>query len=234
MEKLDLNKILKVGDKVWSPILGECIVRLSGEDTNGHTILVATPDGQHDTTFNEEGKYFSYSPECTLFPSKDYRIWDDYAIPIIRQPKKGDYLVSPADNIFIYNGIGKYGRIAALFKHFNELRLGGNEENDNFTSIARYATPEEIKEFDEFLKSEGYYFDKENLELKKYRWRAKHGEQYWVIDSAGIVTIGRVENYTPVDDEFYNSYMYFKTANDARKAREQIRELLENFYNGNN
>ena len=233
MKELDLTKILKVGDRVYSPIIGECIVKLSGEETNGHIILVATPDGQHDTTFNKEGKYFSYSPECTLFPSKDYRLWDDYAIPIIRQPKKGDYLVSEIGNLFVSNGETVYGRIIARDSHGN-LLTKINEESKYFTTKARYATPEEIKEFDEFLKSKGYYFDKEKLELKKLRWRAKYGEQYWVIDSAGIVTIGRVENYTPMDDEFYNSYMYFKTANDARKAREQIRELLKNFYNGNN
>ena len=84
MKELDLTKILKVGDKVWSPVIGECIVKAINETDNHFEILVETPDKMHDTWYTKDGKYFTYSPECTLFPSKDHRVWDDEAISIIR------------------------------------------------------------------------------------------------------------------------------------------------------
>ena len=236
MKKLDLTKILKVGDKVWSPILGECIVRLSGEDTNGHTILVATPDGQHDTTFNEEGKYFSYSPECTLFPSREYRVWDEGAVVVIRPPKKGDYLISGNNNCFIYNGIHEFGKYGAIVGAIREgyITFDSDDKSANFTSrVVRYATPEEIKEFDKLLKSKGYYFDKEKLELKKLRWRAKCGEKYWFINSSGMIST-EYECDIISNNKRYDLGNYFKTLEDAEKALKQIKQLFKSIHNENN
>lgn len=236
MEKLDLNKILKVGDKVWSPILGECIVRSLREDIDKYPILVSTPDGQHDTTFNEEGKYFSYSPECTLFPSKDHRVWDDEAIMIIRPPKKGDYLISRNNNCFIYNGIhefGKYGAIVGAIRR-GDIAFDLDDKGANLTGqVVRYATPEEIEEFDKLLKSKGYYFDKEKLELKKLRWRAKCGEKYWFINSGGMIST-EYECDIISNNKRYDLGNYFKTLEDAEKALKQIKQLFESIYNGNN
>lgn len=231
-EKLDLIKILKIGDKVYSPIIGECIVRSLGENTSGYTVYVENPDNNQSTTFNSEGKYFDFSPETTLFPSRDHRVWDDEAIMIIRPPKKGDYLISGMGNPFIYDGEGRYGRIVARDNHGN-LLFGIDADCKYFTTKARYATPEEIKEFDEFLKSKGYYFDKEKLELKKLKWRAAIKETYYYMESSGIINYTTEDNVM-TDGNRFNFGNYFRTKEEAEAAKKQIKELLNNYHNGNN
>ena len=236
MEKLDLTKILKVGDKVWSPVVGEGIVKSLRENTNPYSILVEILDGAHDTTFNREGKYLDYSPECTLFPSKDHRVWDDEAIMIIRPPKKGDYLISENNNCFIYNGIhefGKYGAIVGVIKG-GYITFDLDDKSANFTSqVARYATPEEIEEFDKLLKSKGYYFDKEKLELQKYRWRADLNKKYHYIDARGNVCCASEDNMLADSDRF-SFGNYFETPEEAAEVLKQVKELLNTFHNGNN
>ena len=232
MKTLDLTKILKVGDKVWSPITGDCVVNSFEEQFACRFIRVVTLDGENNTTFYSDGKYFSYSPECTLFPSKDHRVWDDEAIMYIRLPKRGDYLVSQLGNPFIYSGNNKYGRIVARDCQGN-LLIDLNEGSTQFTTKVRYATPEEIKEFDEFLKSKGYYFDKEKLELKKLRWRANKGETYFYIMTGGKID-SSIEDKECTDDMRYDFGNYFKTKEEAEVAAKQIKQVLNNFHNGNN
>lgn len=236
MEKLDLTKILKVGDKVWSPVVGEGIVKSLRENTNPYSILVEILGGAHDTTFNREGKYLDYSPECTLFPSKDHRVWDDEAIMIIRPPKKGDYLISGNNNCFIYNGIhefGKYGAIVGVIKG-SYITFDSNDKGANFTyRVTRCAIPEEIEEFDKLLKSKGYYFDRENLVLRKYRWRAKCGEKYWFINSGGMIST-EYECDIISNNKRYDLGNYFKTPEGAEKALKQIKQLFKDIHDGNN
>ena len=235
MEKLDLTKILQIGDKVYSLEIGECIVKAINETDNHLGIFVETPDKIHDTWYFKDGKYFTYSPECTLFPSKYYRIWDDFAIAIIRQPKKGDYLISEMGNPFIYKGKGKYGGYSRIVAkdYQGDLLTEINNESEQFTNKARYATPEEVIEFDKFLKSKGYYFDREKLELKKFRWRAPYGMLYWYVSSNGTVGFSR-EAGESLDNQRYNLGNYFETEGEANKALEKIVQTLNDFCNGNN
>ena len=235
MEKLDLTKILQIGDKVYSLEIGECIVKAINETDNHLGIFVETPDKIHDTWYFKDGKYFTYSPECTLFPSKYYRIWDDFAIAIIRQPKKGDYLVSDMGNPFIYKGKGKYGGYSRIVAkdYQGDLLTEINNESEQFTNKARYATPEEVIEFDKFLKSKGYYFDKENFVLRKFRWRAKCGEKYWFINSGGMIST-ECECDITSNNKRYDLGNYFKTLEDAEKALKQIKQLFKSIHNGNN
>lgn len=70
---MDLTKILKVGDKVYSPILGDCTVA-GINATAQHSIRVKCSDGNYNT-FTKDGKFYSFSPECLLFPSENNRDW---------------------------------------------------------------------------------------------------------------------------------------------------------------
>ena len=236
MKELDLAKILKVGDKVYSLEIGECIVKAINETDNHLGILVETPDKIHDTWYFKDGKYFTYSPECTLFPSKDYRLWDEGAVVVIRPPKKGDYLISGNNNCFIYNGIhefGKYGAIVGAIRG-GYITFDLDDKSAKFTSqVARYATPEEIERFDELLKSKGYYFDKENFVLRKFRWRAKCGEKYWFINSGGMIST-EYECDIISNNKRYDLGNYFKTPEDAEKALKQVKQLFKDIRDGNN
>lgn len=73
---MDLTKILKVGDKVYSPMGGYGTVTTVYNKTS-QPIRVEWPDGNW-STFTKEGKYYTFSPECLLFPSENNRDWSTW------------------------------------------------------------------------------------------------------------------------------------------------------------
>lgn len=73
---MDLTKILKVGDKVYSPMGGYGIVT-TVENKTSQPIRVEWVDGNW-STFTKEGKYYTFSPECLLFPSENNRDWSTW------------------------------------------------------------------------------------------------------------------------------------------------------------
>ena len=70
---MDLTKLLKAGDKVYSPLGGNGTV-LNMDHTVSMPIKIQWENGDW-SSFTKDGKYYSLSPECILFPSKDNRDW---------------------------------------------------------------------------------------------------------------------------------------------------------------
>lgn len=70
---------------------------------------------------------------------------------------------------------------------------------------------------------------KQNPELlkeKKGRWRAERGSKYWTIDTYGGThsyggTYFYVEDGDTADNKFYNMGNYYKTEEEAQKAKEK-------------
>ena len=75
MGELDLTKILKVGDIVYSTILGECVVK-DINPISAYSILVS--NGHHNRNYTKSGRYIPGIGECTLFPSKENRDWSSF------------------------------------------------------------------------------------------------------------------------------------------------------------
>jgi hypothetical protein len=73
---MDLTKILKVGDKVYSPMGGYGIVT-TVENKTSQPIRIEWVDGNW-STFTKEGKYYTFSPECMLFPSENNKDWSTW------------------------------------------------------------------------------------------------------------------------------------------------------------
>ena len=75
MGELDLTKILKVGDIIYSTILGECLVeRIS----DSKLFPITVKNGDYEQNYTKNGRYFSNLGECTLFPSKENRDWSSF------------------------------------------------------------------------------------------------------------------------------------------------------------
>lgn len=73
---MDLTKILKVGDKVYSPIGGYgSVLRL--DHTVSIPIKIQWENGDW-SSFTKEGKYYLFSPECIIFPSENNRDWSTW------------------------------------------------------------------------------------------------------------------------------------------------------------
>lgn len=73
---MDLTKILKVGNKVYSPLIGDCIV--VNIYNNPHICIKVRSTEGCVFTFDKYGKYFPTTPECMLFPSKENRDWSTW------------------------------------------------------------------------------------------------------------------------------------------------------------
>ena len=89
MENLDLTKILKVGDKVYSDTFGYGKVE---KISNGEMYPIFIDfDGRHNN-FTDGGRYIFTSTDtgCSIFPSKENRDWNS----VVQTDEKANYFVS--------------------------------------------------------------------------------------------------------------------------------------------
>ena len=74
---MDLTKILKVGDGVYTPLFGN--IRITSINRNKKYSIVAYAKGFGYVSFTSDGKPYESTPECLLFPSKynrDLNTWE--------------------------------------------------------------------------------------------------------------------------------------------------------------
>jgi len=130
---INISKILKdvqIGTKLYSPLFGE--VEFCAVDSADNTIVVKTDHGDNEW-FSSTGKYklnkghFLYSnSECLLFPSKNYRNWEEWKLPVKPKFKVGDwitngtfthYIVSIVDGFYYFYGGGylDFGKIDGYY-----------------------------------------------------------------------------------------------------------------------
>ena len=90
----------------------------------------------------------------------------------------------------------------------------------------RLANKKERKIFSEWLHKHGYDFDFKTKEIKKWKWRPKEDETYWIVNNRGFA-----ESYTWYDDVFdklrFNFGNCFRTKEEAEVASERIRKALK-------
>lgn len=73
---MDLTKILKVYDTIYSPLGGDgTVIRI--DHASSLPIKIQWRNGDW-SSFTKEGKYFTFSTECLLFPSKENRDWSTW------------------------------------------------------------------------------------------------------------------------------------------------------------
>lgn len=170
---MDLTKILKPGMKIYSLVDGEVEITKITEDIKYpiHT----SGERSSCNEYTKEG-YFRYMiGECVLFPSKKERDWSKVTILALLPPKNGDYLVTKCgfcgmDRVFIYNGTYRKDESYTILGAYAGIDTNGDLKynTSSWTTHAyRYATEEEIREFDERLKTKGLYFDKVKFRLEK-------------------------------------------------------------------
>ena len=134
---MDLTKILKVGDEIYSPMLGNVTV------VGINSIITVDRIGVQ-YTFHSNGKYLP-SGEVMLKANKE----DDF---IDYQFKRGDYVISKRGNTFIASGKNRIYVGAAVAISSS----GICKEVDDWAAVERYATDHECYLFDQELKKRGY------------------------------------------------------------------------------
>ncbi len=73
------------GTKLWSPLFGECeFLGLSkdlDDDEPDEDQICVHSDEMGSVTFETDGRFFTSSEECLIFPSKDNRDWSTWVNP---------------------------------------------------------------------------------------------------------------------------------------------------------
>lgn len=73
---MDLTKILKVGDRIYTPLFG--YIEIMSINRSKKFSIMAYANGSGYVSFTSDGKPYESTPECLLFPSKDNRDWNTW------------------------------------------------------------------------------------------------------------------------------------------------------------
>lgn len=142
---MNLTKILKEGDSIYSPMLGFVIV----ETISPSGITVLLDNALY--TFYPDGRYVK-SGEVMLKANKQDD-FHDYPF------KRGDYLVTKQGDTFIASGENRIYVGAAVAIHDCNL----HKEIEEWAAVERYATDHEQYLFDQELAKLGYKWDGKKL-----------------------------------------------------------------------
>lgn len=82
---------------------------------------------------------------------------------------------------------------------------------------------------------DNYQFDFRHYDyrIKPKRWRADEDERYYFLNSR-LVIVASVDTYSCADDSHFNAGNYFRTAEQAEKAKKLLIEALAKFHEENN
>jgi len=115
----EILKQVPAGTKLWSNIFGE--VEFDRVFSNDEYSIRCLDAFQNERFFTEHGyylkRYEEYS-ECTLWPSKDHRAWDDEALRILGIEKKPEapFGLQPFDKVLVRDSCDEKWR-ADFFSH---------------------------------------------------------------------------------------------------------------------
>ena len=149
--------------------------------------------------------------------------------------KDGDVLIDEQTGwaIYVYRKTDKPGNgyFYCLFDSLLGLRLD-DSKHYGYTSTARHATPEEAQRLWDALAKQGKRWNPETMEvekIKKDRWRAKHGENYYCF-YWGMNIAADTKDLLPIDDERYETGNYFRTKEQAERAKPYLQKALDDFW----
>ena len=156
----------------------------------------------------------------------------------VQESKDGDVLTSVFNNkvVFIFKEDelkqkdNKNGYYVCLTDDYvidvptkDSLSFCGYKED------ARLATDEEKQFLFDKMKKEGLKWNAEEKRVEKIRWRAKEGEEYFMIEADVKVKAYRDDNDED-DNTLYNALNYFHTQEQAEEAVRRVKETLMKYH----
>lgn len=111
---VQILKQAPAGTKLWSNIFGEVSFIYVKSDE-----IICKRAGGSIWAFYKDGKYYDFSDaECTLWPSKDHRAWDDEAYKILGIEKKPPFGLQPFDKVLVRDNSCQHWQ-ANFFSHID-------------------------------------------------------------------------------------------------------------------
>lgn len=105
---MDLTKILKVGDKIYTPLFGDIEIR--SINPNKKYSIKAYAEGFGYVNFTSKGQAYEDGPECLLFPSKENRDWNTFK-------RKKEITFKPFDKVLVRDSRDGQWR-CTIFSHY--------------------------------------------------------------------------------------------------------------------
>lgn len=105
---MDLTKILKVGDKIYTPLFGD--IEIQSINPNKKFSIRAYAKGYGYVGFTSKGQAYEDGPECLLFPSKENRDWDTFK-------RKKEISFKPFDKVLVRDSRERYWK-CTFFSHY--------------------------------------------------------------------------------------------------------------------
>ena len=95
------------------------------------------------------------------------------------------------------------------------------------SSICRYATPEEIQEFNNQLEAEGKRWNPDTMQIEKLRRKPMYGDKYYCVNLASSsFVVCHTWTGDTVDYSYYDTNNCFKTKKEAEAKLKRIKEIL--------
>lgn len=126
------------------------------------------------------------------------------------------FILSEIIDIKVYFYVSTYPSLGRLT--YTEFWFKGN---NNF----RNATPEEIKELNDQLTTEGKRWNLDTMQIEKLRWKPKKRDKYYYIRSKGNVN-SAFWHKGSVDIHRYKFGNCFQAKEEAEAKLKQIKEIL--------
>lgn len=171
---MNIAKLLKycpINTKLYSTIYGEVAFVL----VNERNLITIKPKNMPLVDLYSDGR-LSSEGECTLFPSKDQRDWNEFRLPV----KKGDIMMSDG-RAFIISDDYADTVMGAYHEYICGIDITGafkvSQSNHHWTNSFYIPASEEAKKelFDKMAEA-GYKWNADTLELEKIKPEFKEGD----------------------------------------------------------
>lgn len=122
-ENIDLTKILKdcpKGTKLYSTIFGD--VEFCYIDESDKYPIKLNVEGECDGSVTADGKhYVEYGGECTLFPSREQRDWNEFTVPWYKKERFDPKTLQPFDKVLVKNKESDSKWTCGLFSYLENI-----------------------------------------------------------------------------------------------------------------
>lgn len=197
------------------------------EVTLKQAALVSVNDGT--IIVKKNGKNYTYNNA-----SVKSVVNGNITIEISNPYKKGDYL-----RVRVFGDEW----ITLVYKEYNHeknrLHFFVSSNGDNYrhhdywlkdlayeNEYIRYATPTEIKEFQDLLHSHGKHWNDETLQLEDYFWKPRIGQPYYYIAASARVH-NTINDGCPADKDMIAIGNCFQSEKEARQYLDKFKEVFK-------
>ena len=140
--------------------------------------------------------------------------------------KRGDVLIARTGRICIFK---QYTTIDYFESYIND----GEQNNFHWDEEAFHlATPEEAQRLWDALAKQGKRWNPETMEveeIKKERQRGEVGDRYFYINEIASISTSMDDGHY-IDGEYYKAGNYFRTGEQAERAKTHIKKALDDFW----